>query len=72
MLILLEKLYEAGAGAWAITTNVALSRLEKDHSEEMKIPNPHLGKPMIREEVEEVQLNLVFQKHLEQKYCKPF
>ena len=25
---------------WAITTNVALSRQEKDHSEEMKIPNP--------------------------------
>ena len=25
---------------WAITTNVALLPLEKDHSEEMKIPNP--------------------------------
>ena len=37
---LLEKLYEAGAGAMGNYDQCSFTRLEKDHSEEMKIPNP--------------------------------
>ena len=62
---LLEELYKVGAGALGnydecsfITSGTGSFR-GNDHS------NPHLGKPMNREEVEEIQLNLVFQKHLE-------
>ena len=64
---LLEQLYNAGAGALGdydecsfITEGLGSFRGNEN-------AQPHLGKPMIREAVEEVQLNLVFQKHLEGK-----
>ncbi len=64
---LLEELYKAGAGALGnydqcsfITDGIGSFRGNEN-------TQPYLGKPMIREEVEEVQLNLVFQKHLEGK-----
>ena len=64
---LLEQLYKAGAGALdnydqcSFVTDGIGSFRGNENSQ------PYLGKPMIREEVEEVRLNLVFQKHLEGK-----
>lgn len=64
---LLEQLYKAGAGALGnydqcsfVTDGIGSFRGNENSQ-------PYLGKPMIREEVEEVRLNLVFQKHLEGK-----
>lgn len=67
---LLEKLYHAGAGAIGnydecsfVTSGIGSFRGNENS-------RPHLGKQMIREEIEEVQLNLVFKKHLEQNIIK--
>ena len=63
----LEKLYEAGAGAMGNYDQCSFVTPGKGSFRGNENSKPYLGKPMIREEVEEVQLNLVFQKHLEQK-----
>ena len=64
---LLEKLHEAGAGAMGNYDQCSFVTPGKGSFRGNENSKPYLGKPMIREEVEEVQLNLVFQKHLEQK-----
>ncbi len=64
---LLEKLYEAGAGAMGNYDQCSFVTPGKGSFRGNENSKPYLGKPMIREEVEEVQLKLVFHKHLEQK-----
>ena len=63
---LLDKLYQAGAGALGdydecsfVTTGMGSFRGNEK-------AEPFLGKPLIREFVEEAQLNLIFKKHQEQ------
>ena len=64
---LLEALYQAGAGALGDYDECSFVTEGTGSFRGNGNSQPHLGKPMIREEVEEAQLNLVFQKHLEQK-----
>ena len=64
---LLENLYEAGAGAMGNYDQCSFATHGKGTFRGNQNSKAYLGKPMKREEVEEVQLNLVFQKHLEQK-----
>ena len=67
---LLEKLYEAGAGALGNYDQCSFVTPGKGSFRGNENSKPHLGIPMKREEVEEVQINLVFQKHLEKKILK--
>ena len=64
---LLEKLYEAGAGAMGNYDQCSFTTSGKGSFRGNENSKPYLGKRMKPEEVEEIQLNLVFQKHLEQK-----
>ena len=64
---LLDKLYESGAGVLGqydecsfITDGIGSFRGNENSQ-------PYLGQKMIREKVDEIQLNLIFKKHLEQK-----
>jgi dinuclear metal center YbgI/SA1388 family protein len=65
--VLLEALYQAGAGALGDYDECSFVTEGTGSFRGNENSQPHLGKQMIREELEEVQLNLVFQKHLEQK-----
>ena len=67
---LLEKLYNAGAGAMGNYDQCSFVTSGKGSFRGNENSKPYLGKQMIRVEVEEIQLNLVFQKHLEQKIMK--
>ena len=64
---LLEKLYESGAGALGNYDQCSFITKGKGSFRGNGNSQPHIGQPMIREEVQEIQLNLVFQRHLEQK-----
>jgi len=64
---LLEQLYEAGAGALGNYDQCSFVNTGTGSFRGNENTQPHIGKPMIKEEVDEVQLNLVFQKHLERK-----
>ena len=64
---LLEQLYEAGAGALGNYDQCSFVNTGTGSFRGSENTQPHIGKPMIKEEVDEVQLNLVFQKHLERK-----
>jgi dinuclear metal center YbgI/SA1388 family protein len=64
---LLEKLYEAGAGALGDYDECSFVTEGTGSFRGNEKAQPRLGKPMLREAVKEVQLNLIFQKHLEGK-----
>ena len=64
---LLEALYQSGAGALGNYDECSFISRGKGSFRGNENSNPILGKQMVREEVEEVQINLVFQKHLERK-----
>ena len=64
---LLEQLYKVGAGALGNYDQCSFVTPGTGSFRGNENAQPYLGKPMIREEVEEVQLNLIFQKHLEGK-----
>ena len=64
---LLERLFEAGAGALGNYDQCSFVTSGTGSFRGNENSQPHLGKPMKHEQVEEIQLNLVFQKHLEQK-----
>ncbi len=64
---LLEKLYQAGAGSLGNYDQCSFVSSGTGSFRGNENSQPQIGQRMIREEVQEVQLNLVFQKHLEQK-----
>ena len=64
---LLEALYQSGAGALGNYDQCSFITEGTGSFRGNENSKPHLGKKLIREEVREVQLSLVFQKHLEGK-----
>ena len=64
---LLEKLYEAGAGAIGNYNECSFTSIGKGTYKGNENSNPRVGQKGKRTEVEEIQLNLIFQRHLQQK-----
>jgi len=64
---LLNALYGAGAGALGDYDECSFVNEGMGYFKGNENSNPHIGTPMIGESVEEVQINLIYQKHLEQK-----
>lgn len=68
---LLEKLYQAGAGSLGDYDQCSFTTSGTGCFRGNENTNPYLGKKMIRETVEEEEeLNLIYQKHLEQNILK--
>ncbi len=63
---LLEKLYGAGAGALGDYDQCSFTTPGSGHFRGNENSNPFLGKQMVPKKVAEVQLNLIFQTHLQQ------
>ena len=64
---LLDKLYEAGAGAIGNYDECSFSSLGKGSFKGNQNSNPSLGEKGKRTEVDELQLNLIFELHAQQK-----
>ena len=64
---LLDKLYQSGAGVLGQYDECSFITHGKGSFRGNENSQPHLGQKMIREKVNEIQLNLIFKKHLEQK-----
>lgn len=64
---LLSHLYQVGAGALGDYDECSFVTTGEGRYRGNQIAEPYLGEKMIQIQVEEVQLNLIFQKHLEQK-----
>lgn len=64
---LLDALYVAGAGALGDYDECSFVTEGMGHFKGNENSNPHIGSPMIGEQVAEFQINVIFQKHLEQK-----
>ena len=65
---LLEKLYDAGAGAIGNYDQCSFVTSGKGSFRGNENSKPYLGKRKIRKEVEEIQLNLVFKNTSNKKY----
>ena len=64
---LLEKLYQSGAGALGQYDECSFITDGRGSFRGNENSQPYLGQKMIREKVDEIQLNLIFKKHLEQR-----
>ena len=64
---LLEQLYKAGAGSLGDYDNCSFVTEGTGSFRGNENSQPNLGRKMIREKVNEIQVNLIFKKHLEQK-----
>jgi dinuclear metal center YbgI/SA1388 family protein len=67
---ILEKLYKAGAGRLGDYDECSFTTTGTGRFRGNENAQPHLGEKMIPEKVEEEQLNLIYQKHLEQSILK--
>ena len=63
---LLDKLYQAGAGALGNYDECSFVTNGQGNFRGNENSEPYLGKQLIRERVEEAQINLIFEKHNEQ------
>ena len=64
---LLEKLYQSGAGALGQYDECSFITDGRGSFRGNENSQPYLGQKMIRKKVDEIQLNLIFKKHLEQR-----